>query len=434
MATATVTRVVRLDLDAGNGALAPPKQLPNGSWVVQGYATRAGVFKYLEADGTERLEYRPPEEVEKSAPGLANCALTNKHPPTGRVTPETAQEYQRGIVLSSVWEADTQRVKVDCLVTHQDLLEALANGRRELSAGYQATVTDEAGTSPAGERYTHVQRDIEPNHLAAVDAGRAGPTCALRLDSHGDAVQDAPAASAPIPPVAATGSTAPLVEGEEKVMQKIVINGVEFEVPEALAAALMAEKATWEKKVAEAKSGEAEAMEDVKEEKALVVAADTAKAEAVAKADAAETARKALQVKLDEAKDEVKTLKRERADAASDEVIQKRVVARTALQMQVTPVLGDKYDYSAASDEKLRVDALEKVLEGKESSKKRLAGYVAAKDTASVKALFDHVMEERADGTLGGTHSPAPGAASTDVFAAGLDRLKAGQKAQKQKA
>ena len=426
-------RVLRNDLVAGNGELAPPQQLPNGSWRIQGYATRAGVFRYLNPDGTERFEFRPPEEVEKSAGGLASCALTNKHPPEGRVTPATAEKHQRGIVLESRWDAETQRVPVDCLVTHQDLLDSLAAGRRELSAGYEATVTEEAGEYE-GQRYTHVQRDIVYNHLAAVDAGRAGPKCAFRLDAHGDAQTHADAEDAP-PVVIPTSTAAPTSAAKEKPMQKVVINGVEYEVPEALATALMAERAAWEKKLEAAKAGEVEAMEDVKEQQALVVAADTAKTEAIAKVDAADKARQALQVKLDEAKDEVRTLKRERADASSDEAVSKRVAARTALQMQVAPVLGANYDYTAASDEKLRVDALEKVLEGKEPSKKRLAGYVAAKNSSAVTALFEHVMEERADSTsLGATHSPAPGAkVAVDPFMAAQEKLKQDQKGPRAK-
>lgn len=432
----TATRVLRIDLDAENGTLAPPKQLPTGSWVIEGYATRAGVFKYLEPDGTPRLEYRSPEEVEKSAPNLVHRVLTNLHP-DGRVTPKNANALQQGVVLDAVWEPDNQRIKVSCLITTEELLESIGAGRRELSCGYEAEVVPEAGVSPSGEPYTHVQRDIQHNHLAVVDAGRAGPTCALRLDAQGDAVGVVPVVAPPIPPPPAGNPVTPPPVGgaKEKSMVKVTINGVEYEVPEAVAAALKAEREAMQAKLMEAEKAEESALEDVKEKEALVVAADTAKAEVAAKLDTAEKSLKAVQVKLDEAKDEVRTLRRQREDGSNEAAIQKRVMERTDLQMKVSDVLGKNYDYASASNQKLRVDALEKVLEGREASKKRLAGYVAAKDDAAISALFDHVFEERADGApaLGGTHSPPANPPGKDVFALGMERLKEGQKSQKQK-
>lgn len=218
-------------------------------------------------------------------------------------------------------------------------------------------------------------------------------------------------------------------------MVKVTINGVEHEVPEAVAAAIQAERDAWKAKLAEAEKAEESALEDVKEKEALVVAADTAKAEVAAKLDTTEKSLKAVQVKLDEAKDEVRTLRRQREDGSNEAAIQKRVMERTDLQMKVSDVLGKNYDYAAASNQKLRVDALEKVLEGREASKKRLAGYVAAKDDAAISALFDHVFEERADAApaLGGSHSPPAKVPGKDVFDLFAQRLVESQKAQKQK-
>lgn len=430
-------RQFRIDLDVEGGALAPPRPGPSGSWILDGYATRAGVFRYLEPDGTERLEYRSPEEVEKSAPNLIHCALTNQHPSVGRVTPDNAKEYQQGVVLDAKWEPETQRIRVSCLVTHKDLLDALARGRRELSGGYEVDVEPVGGIAPSGERYTHTQKNIEHNHLAVVDEGRAGPDCALRLDAKGDAVDVVPAtsAAAPVvqPPAADPGNSPPPGEGKEPVaMVKIMINGVEHEVPEAVAVAINAERAAMQKKLEEAQAGREAVMEDVKEKTALVAAADAVKAEAKANADAADARAKKLQVKLDAATDELEGLKKQRVDAGSEETINKRVMERTQLQAQVLPVLGNKYEYGAASNDKLRIDALEKVFEGKEASKKRLKGYVDAKDYASVAVLFEHVMGERTDGSpLGGSHAPpAAQETATDPFTAAAQKLMQTQRAK----
>jgi len=64
-------------------------------------------------------------------------------------------------------------------VNDQSTVEAVAFGVKEVSCGYSFTLDMKAGTTPAGEAYDGVQRNIEHNHVAIVYAGRCGAGCAI---------------------------------------------------------------------------------------------------------------------------------------------------------------------------------------------------------------------------------------------------------------
>lgn len=426
-----MSRVRRLDLASGE-ALAPPVRLPNGSWRLQGYATRAGVFKYFNPDGTERLEFRPPEEVEKSAAGLTHCVVTHRHPPEGYVTPATAGKHGRGLVLESKWDAASQRVPVDTVVTDQRLLDALSAGEQELSAGYSANVEPRAGEWE-GQRYTHVQTDIQYNHLAVVPSGRAGPECAMRLDAEGN-VETPPIPRLPVPPIdtpavppshVGARDTPPSSEGKkEQPMEEVevTLDGKTFKVPKAVADALAAEKAKWE-----AATNAAKGAVTTKETEL-----ETVKLDAKTKLDAAAGEVKDLKVKLASESGEVEKLKKLHADAANPEAVEKKVTERVELITRAKPVLGEKYDFAKAVPFQVHCDALDKLLEGKEPLKQMLADFKLAKDERGVAVLFSTEMArfDADGGKLGPAHAPPTTPPGGDVFLKGQNDLKERQRAQ----
>lgn len=416
-----MTRLRRIDLAVEGEELAPPVQLPNGSWVLEGYATRAGVFRYLNPDGSERFEYRDPEVVKAAAGNLALCYLTNEHPREGYVTPKSADTYQRGLVLESSWEEATQRVKVRCIATHADVLDALRAGKRQLSAGYEATVVPRSGEWK-GQRYTHAQEDVEHNHLAVVDAGRAGPECGFRLDAEGHVAPiDVP--PIPVPPIdtppllpsnVGAGTPPPSAEKEQQVMEKVTINGKTFEVPPEVAAAINAERAAQTAELTKLREqvGTANGTAEGNRTALLAAQADASKKDG----ELVEVKKQvdSLKVTLDSEKAEVNRLTKLHADAASPESISLKVQERAKLERQVLPVLGENYEYTKADDVKLRADALDKLLEGKDELKAKAQGY--AKDKAQhplLSVLFDAEISRfaRGDTQLGGTH----GAAATPI-------------------
>lgn len=428
-----MSRVRRLDLATGE-ALAPPVRLPNGSWRLQGYATRAGVFRYLNPDGSERFEFRPPEEVEKSAAGLTHCVVTHRHPPEGYVTPTTAGQHGRGLVLESKWDAPSMRVPVDTVITDQRLLDALAGDEQELSAGYSASVTEEAGEWE-GQPYTHVQRDIQYNHLAVVKRGRAGPECAMRLDAEGH-VETPPIPRLPVPSIdtpAVSPShvgarvTPPSSEGmkEQPMEVEVEVDGVTFKVPAALAERINALKAKLAEKANAAQAAKVEVDSKAGEVAALKVdKADLLKDKAAltARADAAEGKAKDLEVRLASETSELEKVKKLHADAADPAKVAETVKARVSLITRATPVLGANYDFTTADTFKVHCDALDKLLEGKEDLKKMAAEFTTAKDERSMAVLFNTEMArfDAAGGKLGTPHAPPgqrPGAGSVDPYA-----------------
>jgi len=172
------------------GAIAKAHRTPEGYLCFEGRATRAGVFLYRNLDGTIRRELRPPDEVGRadSLATLARKPVTDLHP-DDFVTSDNAAELAVGIVDPTVvWESDFADgyVKVRGTIQRASAIDSVDDGRVELSCGYTARIDFTPGvwTDAAGvvHEYDSVQRDIEYNHLALVDRGRAGKLARLRAD------------------------------------------------------------------------------------------------------------------------------------------------------------------------------------------------------------------------------------------------------------
>lgn len=95
--------------------------------------------------------------------------------PTEDVTPANWKQYAVGTV-SNVRRGsgdDADKVIADLIISDRSAIEAINQGLRELSCGYDVTLQQK-------ERGVEVQTMIRGNHVALVDAGRAGPSCAIR--------------------------------------------------------------------------------------------------------------------------------------------------------------------------------------------------------------------------------------------------------------
>lgn len=166
--------------------LSKPVRLPNGFVRAEGYLTRSGIFVYRDGLGNTVRELRPPEEV-MHPEALASFALvpvTNDHP-SEMLTADNAKQYAVGSVSESV-VPEGDKVRASLMITDAAAIEALDAGKSELSCGYTADVEFSPGVWN-GQPYDAVQRNIRGNHVALVDAGRAGPACAIRMDAAGAA-------------------------------------------------------------------------------------------------------------------------------------------------------------------------------------------------------------------------------------------------------
>jgi len=198
---------------------------------------RTGIQKYLNSElgdeGTGIVGvYRPVEEVtsDKSLNSFVNVPVTNEHP-TEMVTVDNVKMYSKGSISNvNVVQLDGESaLKTRLTITDKDLIADIQSGKKELSVGYTNVLVQQDGTYK-GEDYKYIQTDIIANHVAVVDAGRCGGICSLLLDAESNKNE------------------------KDEYNMKIIINGTEFEVEEALATEIEKLKASSEK------------MEDMEEE------------------------------------------------------------------------------------------------------------------------------------------------------------------------
>jgi hypothetical protein len=102
--------------------------------------------------------------------------IVDEHPREGKVTPLLWRQKSVGVVLNprrgDGLQYDNAFMYADLLVQDQAAIDAVRDGKREVSAGYDAEYLQ---TAPGQGR----QRNIVGNHVALVDKGRCGPRCAI---------------------------------------------------------------------------------------------------------------------------------------------------------------------------------------------------------------------------------------------------------------
>lgn len=136
---------------------------------------RTGWYEYLPqeigADGDKVVQvYRPEEEVfdPKAMASFEGKPFTNNHPPEG-VDPSNFSQYAKGHVTNVRRGKgdDDDLLLGDIVANDEQTLNDIVNGKRELSAGYECDYEP-------NDDGTFTQRNIRGNHVALVDAGRAG--------------------------------------------------------------------------------------------------------------------------------------------------------------------------------------------------------------------------------------------------------------------
>lgn len=166
---------------------------------------RAGLLTYINADGSRRIEYRPPDEAFK-ADSLAS--IRGKPITLGHAAMVNAGNAQNVKILGTVLSGGVQdgnNIRADVSIY------TLPTDARELSCGYRLDLDETPGTTPDGQHYDAIQRNIRYNHLAVVLKGRAG-VARLNMDGSQEIEDD---------------------EGGNKNMAKIRLdNGIEYECAE----------------------------------------------------------------------------------------------------------------------------------------------------------------------------------------------------------
>lgn len=125
----------------------------------------------LDPDKLYKL-YRDPEELAKGASTFNNLQVLSRH------VPVSADDHQPDITIGStgtdaVFEAPY--LKNSMVFWSRDAIDAIQSEvQKELSSAYRYRADMTSGTSPEGEAYDGVMRDIIGNHVALVKEGRAG--------------------------------------------------------------------------------------------------------------------------------------------------------------------------------------------------------------------------------------------------------------------
>jgi hypothetical protein len=346
---------VMAELRYDRAELGRPTKLPNGMLRLDARVAKTGVLVYKNGAGQERREYVPPEALFHSdhLDSLRLAPLTLRHPPTTEmVTAENAARFVRGAIEAPRRDGDYLSARL--VVMHQDAVEAVERGvAREISEGYEVVLDETPGVTPDGQRYDAIQRARRTNHVALVEAGRAGPDVSVRYDAADFVLVDV------IPPTAAAVVRADASEGSIP-MKKIRIDGVDYEAPEQTVQAFEAALA---KKDEETKSLRADAAEVVK-------------------------AKSVLEAERDTLRDKLEQAEKLRQDAADPAHIEAAVKARLDLERKASRIVKN-YKADGKSDDDIRRDVIAAMF-----PKASLEG----KDATYLVARFDSAVELFEDG------------------------------------
>jgi len=113
--------------------------------------------------------YRAPDELKKAASTFEGVPLMIKHIPQTAEAPR--KEYQAGAVHSITF--DGEHLRGDLLVSDGMAIELIESGElADLSCGYRYKPVMRSGDA-GGQHYDGVMTEIQGNHVALVDDGRA---------------------------------------------------------------------------------------------------------------------------------------------------------------------------------------------------------------------------------------------------------------------
>lgn len=194
------------------------KRNENGFVRIPVYATRIGVFEYLDAKGNVIREGRLPQEVfnHESMQTIKGIPVTNDHPDIGLVDTNNAKQFTVGFTSDRVDVAENKYIMTEITITDEMMIREIEANKLQVSMGYTVEKEDSKGEID-GETYDVIQKNIRYNHLAIVEVGRAGEEVRVRLDSIGNQC---------------------LKIRRDDRMKKIKINDVEYEADEKFVAAV----------------------------------------------------------------------------------------------------------------------------------------------------------------------------------------------------
>jgi hypothetical protein len=275
-------------------------ETPEGYLTVTVPITRPGVFPYQRQDGSIQMEAKLPEDIfsDLTIQSAKSKPVTDDHP-NEPVTLQNYNMYSKGLSHTDARVEDL-KLYVSLTITDAGLIQKIQDGKREISIGFLSDIVAESGTYQ-GQSYEYVQRNIEINHIAIVDQGRAGPEVSIRGDSDAWQIKN---------------------EGAKENMATYKIDGKEYEMDSAVKSFLEAQAAKLD--AAETKVKDHDALQG--------------------RYDALDTKFKNLETELEEAK----------KNTLSEDELEEKVSERIELVSTAKPLLGDSFDFKGKSDRDIK--------------------------------------------------------------------------------
>ena len=156
---------------------------PEGYLKISAPIARTGIYTYHMADGSIQRELVTEDTLfdSESISTLKLKPVTNRHPTELLLDTKTVKRRNVGSVGETIKKSGDKLV-ASFIVTDQDAINAVNNGRKQLSPGYQ-TVHDRTPGTWNGQPYDVVQTKRIYNHLALVDKARGGEELKINIDS-----------------------------------------------------------------------------------------------------------------------------------------------------------------------------------------------------------------------------------------------------------
>ena len=162
----------------------------DGYLVGEARVARIGIQLYtagelgLDGDAARVIRvYRPPEEVfaADAMSSFAHRPVTIDHP-NELVDASNWKKFAKGQTGDEVLR-DGEFIRVPLVLMDAGAIREFSDGKRELSMGYTMDLEVVDGTTPEGESYHAIQRNLRMNHLALVSRARGGSDLRLGDDN-----------------------------------------------------------------------------------------------------------------------------------------------------------------------------------------------------------------------------------------------------------
>lgn len=179
----TIEKTTVERFDESVGLTGKPEKTPEGYLKVTAPIAKIGIMKYRLKDGTTRRELVNEDTLfnDDSINTLQLKPVTNTHPKEMLLDSKTTKRRNVGTVGETIGR-DGDKLTASFIITDQTAIDAVENGRSQLSPGYKTKLDMTPGVWN-GQPYDAIQTEREYNHLALVDSARGGDTIKINMDS-----------------------------------------------------------------------------------------------------------------------------------------------------------------------------------------------------------------------------------------------------------